>query len=106
VNVGRFFLFMTPTLIFGQVFPDGAMIEPIKCSCEAETLSLVFWDGSEAKIGAQVQYNECIYEAARIEPDLLRAMTLPAEATALPGCTRQLLAEICEVVQQFSGLDE
>jgi hypothetical protein len=103
---GAFFLLMVHAMTFGEVFPDGAMIEPIKCSCEAETLSLVFWDGSEAKIGARIQYNERTYEAAYIEPDLLHAMTLPAEATAFTGCTRQLLAEICEVVQQFSGLDE
>jgi hypothetical protein len=97
-------LFMDPTTTFGEVFPGGAMIEAVKCTSDGRTLSLLAWDGAEAKIGAEVQLNGRMYRAAPIKSDLLQAMTLPSNVL-FRGSARMLLAEVCAIVQQFSGLD-
>jgi hypothetical protein len=94
-----------PTATSGEVFADGAiMIDLVDC-VHTGCPQLMLWDGSKEIIGPVVEYGGQRYAPALIESSILRELTLPTGCRP-HGTTREFLAEICNVVTTFVGLDE
>jgi hypothetical protein len=86
----------------GEVFPDGSVIELIGGE-RSENPRLLLWDGAKATIGPLVEYGGVKYEPAQFPASVLRELNLPTPSRS-HGTTRQLLAEICKLVEDLAGL--
>lgn len=86
---------------YGEVFPDGG-IELIS-ALRAGNPRLLLWDGANETIGQVVEYGGAKYESAQFPASLLRELKLPTQSRS-HGTTRQLLAEICKLVEDLAGL--
>jgi hypothetical protein len=54
----------------GEVFGDGAIIEPVASSSSQNKPDLVRWDGRKATVGSGVEHGGLIYEAPELPPML------------------------------------
>jgi hypothetical protein len=88
----------------GEIFADGSTIELIG-GAQSGNPRLLLWDGANETIGPLIEYGGARYEPTQFPGSLLREWTLPAQCHP-HGTTRDLLAEICELVRNFAGLPE
>jgi hypothetical protein len=86
----------------GEIFADGSTIELIGGDRSGNP-RLLLWDGASETIGRIIEYGGVKYEPVQFPISLLREWTLPAQCRP-HGTTRELLAEICELVENFAGL--
>lgn len=94
-----------PIATMGEIFHDGMMIEPVREDSGAENLKLLFWDGEKAISSQRIFHGGYIYEAAAIHSSVLRDLMLPTQSVPY-GSARQLLADISNVLDQYSGFPE
>jgi hypothetical protein len=92
-----------PIATAGEVFADGSTIELI--GIPGGDPKLMLWDGRTETVGALVEHGGCRYEPARFDGTLLRELTLPMQCRP-HGTTRELLADICKLAEDFVGLPE
>lgn len=86
---------------YGEVFPDGC-IELIS-AVRTGNPRLLLRDGAQETIGPLVEYGGAMYEPAQLPASLLRELNLPAQCRS-HGTTRELLAEICKLIEEFASL--
>ena len=67
--------------------------------------SLLLWDGHNQVSGEVVEYRGRRYEPGAIHHTILRELNLPATVETF-GSVRDLLGEICKLLDQFVGLQE
>lgn len=89
----------------GEIFQDGTMIEPVGENANPKSLNLLFWDGRHSTIDKRIFHDGRIYEAAAIDPTILRAATLPTKSAPY-GSVRQLLTAISALILRYSGFPE
>jgi len=89
-----------PTL--GEVFPDGSIVELVGDQ-RGRNPRLLLWDGANESIGPLIKYGGATYEPAQCPRGLWRELKLPTQRR-LHGTTRELLAGICKLVEDFAGL--
>ena len=66
------------TIVAGEIFADGAMIELVSGSSRRNKPDLLLWTGHKATIGPRVKHGGCIYEAPELPPTLYRATRFPS----------------------------
>jgi hypothetical protein len=94
---------ITPSIVTsGEVFPDGSIVELVGGE-RGGNPRLWLWDGATETIGSLIKYGGATYEPMQFPDSLLRELKLPSQCR-LHGTTRQLLAEICKLVEDFAGL--
>jgi len=86
----------------GEIFPDGNMIELIGAGPDGIPL-LQLWDGTTETVGPVVEHSGVQYEAAQLPGSILRELILPMRSAPY-GSTRELLAAICKLIEDFVGL--
>lgn len=86
----------------GQVFSDGSIIELIG-DARGGKPQLLLWDGTHETVGQVAKHGGIQYEAAHFPESMLRELTLPMQPHS-HGTTRELLAEICKLIEDFAGL--
>ena len=91
-----------PVATIGEFFADGSMIELIGGESDGN-LRLLLWDGANETIGPLIEYGGVKYEPAQFPRSLLREWTLPTQSRP-HGTTRELLAGICKLIEDFAGL--
>jgi len=91
-----------PIVTYGEVFPDGSIVELIGAR-QGGNSRLLLWNGSNETIGPLVECGGVKYESAQFPGSLLRELKLPTECRP-HGTTRQLLTEICKLIEDFVGL--
>jgi hypothetical protein len=89
---------------FGEVFPGGAFLELVRRTGLASP-QLLLWDSREQARGDVVQYRGQDYIPRAFHETILRRLNLPTNVGSF-GSVRELLAEICKLVHQFSRLPE
>jgi len=87
---------------YGEVFPDGCIVELIG-GPQGGNPRLLLWDGAKETMGPLIEFGGVKYEAAQFPESLLRELKLPRQSRP-HGTTRQLLVEICKLVEDFAGL--
>ena len=85
----------------GEVFPDGSIVEPIRSS--NGSLELMLWDGTSETTGSLIEHGGIKYEPAATNRSLFQGLILPTRCCP-HGTTRQLLAEIRKLLEDFAGL--
>lgn len=91
-----------PIPTIGEVFPDGSMVELIGGDSGGNP-RLMLWDGVSETIGPLIQYGGVKYEPTQLPASVVRELKLPTQSRSHRS-TRQLLAEICKLVEDFVGL--
>ena len=86
----------------GEVFSDGSVIELIG-NVRGGDPQLLLWDGANQTVGPVVEHSGIRYQAAQFPKSILRELTLPMGHHP-HGTTRELLAEICKLIEDFAGL--
>jgi hypothetical protein len=84
---------------FGEIFPDGSLIEPVASATGAQP-NLLLSTGNAITIAPQVEYNGRIYEMQELPPSILQATRLPREPVAY-GTTHQLFTELAGTFDQY-----
>jgi len=92
-----------PIATSGEVFADGSTIELIGGAQDG--VRLMLWDGATETVGARIEHNGKLYEPAPIPNSILQELVLPTSC-CLHGSTRELLSDICKLVETFVGLPE
>jgi hypothetical protein len=87
---------------YGEVFPDGSILELIGGD-RAGNPRLSLWSGGSETTGAVIEYGGVAYEPGHFAGSLLRELKLPMQCQP-HGTTRELLAEICKLAEHFVGL--
>jgi hypothetical protein len=85
-----------------EIFPDGNMIELIGGDPNGNP-RLLLWDGTNETTGPVVEHSGVQYEAAQLPSSVLRELILPMGSDP-HGSTRELLADVCKLVEDFVGL--
>jgi hypothetical protein len=93
---------LTPT--FGEIFSDGTAIELVRAVDSARP-KLLFWDGRGQIVRDVIQHRGRSYMPATVPQTILRELSLPAHVGPFVS-TRELLAEICTLIDQFVALPE
>jgi hypothetical protein len=93
-----------PIATTGEIFADGSLIELIG-GIDNGNPELMLWDGAKETVGSVVEFKGRRYEHAAISRSFLQGLMLPTRSCP-HGTTRELLAEICEVIKNFVGLNE
>jgi len=91
-----------PIATTGEVFADGSLIELIGGTHDGNP-ALMLWDGAKETVCTRVERHGRVYEAAPIRSSILRGLILPTRSCP-HGSTREILAEICKLVEDFSCL--
>jgi hypothetical protein len=94
-----------PIATNGEIFADGTAIELVQQIGEPERTSLLYWDGVRGTIAPIVERKGRSYVPARINPSILRELTLPTHSSSA-GSTRELLMELGQQSVHFIGLPE
>ena len=89
----------------GEVFGDGAIIEPVASSSGQNKPDLLLWDGRKATVGPGVEHGGIIYEAPELPPMLYRA-TRFASGCREYGSARRLFAAIAELFRRHFDLPD
>ena len=89
----------------GEIFPDGAIIEPVAGSAGAGKPDLLLWTRSKAKVGPRVEHGGCIYEVAELPPSLYRATRFPSCCRGY-GSARSLFDSISDLSNRHLDLPE
>jgi hypothetical protein len=84
---------LIPITTSGEIFADGTAIELVRQIGEPERASLLYWDGVSGAVGPIVEHKGRSYVPARINPSILRELTLPTHSSSA-GSTRELLGEL------------
>ena len=66
---------------FGQLLPEGHMLELVADPADASKLNLLYWNGQSAKIAPTFEVDGRIYHAAELPPGLMQVMRLPTKST-------------------------
>ncbi len=82
----------SPIRTFGEVFPDGAVIELIQ-EAATKSLSLFLSDGKTRKIAPEVDFRGHVYRAADINHSILLATRFPSKCDGFES-TAKLFTEI------------
>ena len=93
-----------PIVTTGEVFPDGSIVELIGGDHNGN-LQLMLWNGASETIGSTIEHGGVAYEPSQFPSSLLRGWTLPTKCRP-HGTTRQLLAQICKLFEDYAGLPE
>jgi len=88
----------------GEIFGESGILDVVSDVIASKQLNLVFWNGREVTIGPRLRCMDRVYEAATIDPGILRLLRLPKRAM-LGEPAEQLLSEISDCIQRYSGLD-
>lgn len=91
-----------PIPTIGEVFPNGSIVELIGGD-RGGNLRLMLWDGVSETIGPLIEYDGVKYEPTQLPASILRELQLPTQSCSHRS-TRQLLAGICKLVEDFAGL--
>jgi hypothetical protein len=84
---------------FGEVFPDGCVIEPVASATGAQP-NLLLSTGNAITIAPQVEHNGRIYQVQELPPSILQATRLPREPVGY-GTTHQLFTELAATFDQY-----
>jgi hypothetical protein len=95
--------FQAPISTFGEAFAAGAFIELVPG--DSVRPNLLLWDGREQIVSEVVEYRGLRYKSRAIHDSILRELQLPRKVGAL-GSVRDLLSEICRLIDQFVRLPE
>ena len=87
-----------PVRTSGRILSDGSTIQLIRDGSGEPQLSLI--NGTNRIVGTRIVHNKTVYELPAVKPALMRELILPTRVSS-PISTRQLLAEICNVVAKF-----
>jgi hypothetical protein len=87
----------------GEIFADGAMIEPVSGSSELNKPNLLLWNGSQATVAPRVERCGCIYEAPELSQSLFRAIRLPARCQNY-GTARRMFESIRNLFKNYLNL--
>src|SRR5207245_142712 len=66
---------------FGQLLPEGHMLELVADPADPSKLNLLYWNGQSAKIAPTFEVDGRIYYAAELPPGLKQVMRLPTKST-------------------------
>ena len=91
-----------PIATYGELFPDESSLELVGGE-RGGNPRLLLWNRANETIGPLIKYGEATYAPAQFPDSILRELNLPAQCRP-HGTTRQLLAEICKLVEDFAGL--
>jgi hypothetical protein len=94
-----------PIETLGEVFADGHFIEPVHNPIDRDRLALMLFNGTSIEIAPCVGHGGRIYVARDVAPSIIRELHLPTEIHA-DGSVAQLLADLVQVIQRFSGLPD
>jgi hypothetical protein len=89
----------------GEVLENLGMIEIVRDITRTDGLHLLHWDGRKASVVPHLELNGQIFQAAAIDPTVLRAMPLPTQIKPC-GSVRQLLDDISRLLTVFAAMDE
>ena len=89
----------------GEIFRDGAIIEPVAGSAGAGKPDLLLWTRSKAKVGSRVEHGGCVYEAAELPPSLYRATRFPSHCRDY-GSARSLFDSMSDLSNRYLDLPE
>jgi hypothetical protein len=84
---------------FGEVFPDGSLIEPVASATGAQP-NLLLSTGNAITIAPQVEHNGRIYQMQELPPSILQATRLPREPVGY-GTIHQLFTELAGTFDQY-----
>jgi hypothetical protein len=93
-----------PIPTVGKVFTSGAFIELADLGNSTRP-GLLLWDGSDHTAGAVIEYRGQLYKPCAIHESVMRELNLPTRAGTFKS-VRALLAEICNLIEQFTGLSK
>jgi hypothetical protein len=91
-----------PIPTIGEVFPNGSMVELIGGDPGGNPC-LMLWDGVSETIGPFIEHGGVKYEPTQLPASVVRELKLPTQSRSHRS-TRQLLAGICKLVEDFVGL--
>jgi len=86
---------------FGEVFPDGSVIELV-ASANGDQLNLLCWNGESIVIAQQIEHGGRIYQAEELPPSIMRATRLPREPVGY-GTIQQLFTELRDAFEEHLG---
>jgi hypothetical protein len=66
---------------FGQLLPEGHMLELVAEPADPSKLNLLYWNGQSAKIAPSFEVDGRIYCAAELPPCLIQVTRLPTKST-------------------------
>ncbi len=89
----------------GEIFADGAILEPILNRANSGRLTLAFWNRSRATIAPRIERGGVIYEPVPLEPSVLRALYLPTHVAPAES-TQQLSDDLSRTIFPNTGLPE
>jgi hypothetical protein len=92
-------------LTSGRMFKNGNAIEAVLDSTNSENVLLLFRNGTESTIGPRIVCDGETYVAGRIDPTILRAVTLPTRIAPY-GTARKLLTGIAELIIKYTTISE
>jgi hypothetical protein len=93
-----------PVETAGETFADGSQIDLV-ASLENGNLRLALWDGTKETISSSILCKGQTYIPVRLQPGLIRDMTLPSRCQPHDS-TRTFLCDICSLIKKFTGLDD
>jgi hypothetical protein len=93
------FLYSCNIGAFGEVFPDGSLIEPVASAAGAQP-NLLLSTGNVITIAPQVEYNGRIHQLQELPPGILQKTRLPREPVGY-GTTHKLFAELVGTFDQY-----
>ncbi len=94
-----------PIETLSEAFHDGCFIEPVHDPADWNTLNLMLFDGESAEIAPRLEHRGRVYAAREVDRSVVRELCLPTELRPREP-VRQLLADIVELIQRFSGLPD
>ena len=92
-----------PIQTAGETFADASQIDLIAPLGDGN-LRLALWDGMRETISSSILCKGQTYVPVRLQPGLMRDMTLPSRCQPHGG-TRTFLWDICSLIKKFTGLD-
>jgi hypothetical protein len=96
--------FQGPIPTFGEVFSGGMFVELVRTGGSVRP-SLLLWDSRAPVVGQVIEFQGRRYEPRAIHDTVLRELKLPASVGSNRS-VRELLAEICKLIDRFVGLPE
>jgi hypothetical protein len=96
--------FPNPISTCGKLFTGGTFVELVRAGGSARP-SLLLWDGHQQVVGDVVEFRGQRYKPRTIHETILHELKLPSRVGSF-GSVRELLADICKLLDKFIGLPE
>jgi hypothetical protein len=95
--------FVSETLTFGEVFPDGKMIELARAESRGAPIRLLTWDSKKAEIGEKSMVGGQIFSPGTPHSPIPQRLRLPSRPVPCSS-TRELFDEVSRLILRYEDL--